>query len=137
MIKFSLEQSMKVVRGSSHSCTLSLTLALNVSECLTPHPGRFCTGKETHYTFYRRLGEPQDRSGRQGNSRPPPGFDPRTVQSVANRYTDHGIPAPISLQATDRASACFCSYNMHSSDMLTSSALKKALYHSFYSNLFF
>jgi hypothetical protein len=23
-----------------------------------------------------------------GKSRPPPGFDPRTVQSVASRYTD-------------------------------------------------
>jgi hypothetical protein len=25
---------------------------------------------------------------------PPPGFDPRTVQSVASRYTDYIIPAP-------------------------------------------
>ena len=24
-----------------------------------------------------------------GKSRPPPGFDPRTVQSVASRYTDY------------------------------------------------
>ena len=29
-----------------------------------------------------------------GKSRPPPGFDPRTVQPVANRYTDYAIPAP-------------------------------------------
>jgi hypothetical protein len=26
----------------------------------------------------------------------PPGFDPRTFQSVASRYTDYAIPAPIS-----------------------------------------
>jgi hypothetical protein len=26
---------------------------------------------------------------RRGKSRPPPGFDPRTVQSVASRYTDY------------------------------------------------
>jgi hypothetical protein len=29
-----------------------------------------------------------------GKSRPPPGFDPRTVQPVASRYTDSAIPAP-------------------------------------------
>ena len=28
-----------------------------------------------------------------GNSRPPPGFDPRTVQLAANRYTDCALPA--------------------------------------------
>ena len=28
-----------------------------------------------------------------GKSHPPPGFDPRTVQLVASRYTDYGIPA--------------------------------------------
>ena len=31
----------------------------------------------------------QDRCGK---SRPPPGFDPRTVQPVASRYTDCAIP---------------------------------------------
>jgi hypothetical protein len=30
-----------------------------------------------------------------GKSRPPPGFDPRTVQPVASRYTDSGIVAII------------------------------------------
>ena len=29
-------------------------------------------------------------------SRPPPGFDPRTFQPVASRYTDYAIPVPIS-----------------------------------------
>jgi len=28
-----------------------------------------------------------------GKSRPPPGFDPRPVQSVASRYTDCAVPA--------------------------------------------
>jgi len=28
-----------------------------------------------------------------GNSRPPPGFDPRTVQPVSSCYTDWAIPA--------------------------------------------
>jgi len=30
-----------------------------------------------------------------GKSRPPPGFDPQTVQPVPSRYTDWVIPAPI------------------------------------------
>ena len=34
------------------------------------------------------LGGPQGRSGRVRNISPPPGFDPRTVQPVAIRYTD-------------------------------------------------
>jgi len=28
-----------------------------------------------------------------GKSRPPPGFNPRTVQPVASRYTDCALPA--------------------------------------------
>jgi len=34
------------------------------------------------------------------NSPPPPGFDPRTVQSVASSYTDWGIPAHASKENT-------------------------------------
>jgi hypothetical protein len=45
----------------------------------------FTPGK-TRYPFYRRLGGSQDRCGK---SRPPPGFDPRTVQPVASCYTDY------------------------------------------------
>jgi hypothetical protein len=32
------------------------------------------------------------RSGRVLENSPPPGFDPRTVQPVASRYTDWAIP---------------------------------------------
>ena len=42
----------------------------------------------------RRLGEPQGRSGRARKILPPMGFDPRTVQPVASRYTDWAIQAP-------------------------------------------
>ena len=55
-------------------------------------PAALPPGK-TRYPLYRRLGGPQGRSGRCGKSRPPPGFDPRTVQPVASRYTDWAIPA--------------------------------------------
>jgi len=42
----------------------------------------------TRYPLYRRLGGPQSRSGQVRKISPPPGLDPRTVQSVASRYTD-------------------------------------------------
>jgi hypothetical protein len=48
-------------------------------------PATLPPGK-TRYPFYRRLGGPQDRSGRVRKISPPPGFDPRTVQPVSIRY---------------------------------------------------
>jgi hypothetical protein len=53
-----------------------------------PHPGRFTLRKETLYPLYRRLGGPQGRSGRVWKISTPQGFDSRTVQPVASRYTD-------------------------------------------------
>jgi hypothetical protein len=47
----------------------------------------------TRYPFHRRLGGPQGRSGRGLKILPPSGFDPRTVQLVASRYTYYAIPA--------------------------------------------
>jgi hypothetical protein len=42
----------------------------------------------TQYPLYRRLGGPQGQPGRGRKIAPPPGFDPRTVQPIASRYTD-------------------------------------------------
>jgi hypothetical protein len=47
----------------------------------------------TRYPLYRRLSRLQGQSGRVLKISPPPRFDPRTVQLVASRYTDHAIPA--------------------------------------------
>ena len=47
----------------------------------------------TRHPLYRRLGGPQGRSGRVRKVSPLPGFDPRTVQPVANCCTDNAIPA--------------------------------------------
>jgi hypothetical protein len=44
--------------------------------------------------LWRRLGGPQSRSGRVRKISPPPGFDPRTFQPVASRYSGYAIPAP-------------------------------------------
>ena len=57
-----------------------------------PRPARF-TPRKDPVPLYRRLGGPQARSGRVRKISPPPGFDPRSVQSVASRYTDCAIPA--------------------------------------------
>jgi hypothetical protein len=55
-------------------------------------PAALLPGK-TRYPFCRRVGGPQDRSGRVRKLSPPQEFDPRTVQPVASRYTDCAIPA--------------------------------------------
>ena len=55
-------------------------------------PAALPPGK-TPCPLYRKLGRPQGRSGRVQKISPPPGFDPRTVQPVASRYTDCAIPA--------------------------------------------
>ena len=55
---------------------------------------------KTLYPLYRRLGGPQGRSGRVRKISLPPGFDPRTVQPVASRYTDWAIAAQFVNNAT-------------------------------------
>jgi hypothetical protein len=52
-------------------------------------PGRSLPLVKTWYPLYRRLGGPQGRSGQVQKISPPWGFDPRTVQPIANRYTDY------------------------------------------------
>ena len=52
-------------------------------------PGRFLPPGKTRYPLYRRVGGPQGRSGQVRKISPPPGFDARTVQPVASRYTDY------------------------------------------------
>ena len=49
--------------------------------------------EENRYPLYSRLGGPHGRSGRVRKISSPPGFDPRTVQPVASRYTDWAILA--------------------------------------------
>ena len=60
-------------------------------------PAALAPGKETRYLSYRRLGGPQGRSGQVRKISPPLGFDLRTAQPVASRYTDWAIPALIKL----------------------------------------
>ena len=49
---------------------------------------------KTRYPLYRSLGGPQGRSGQVRRVSLPSGFDPRTVQPVASRYTEWAIVVP-------------------------------------------
>ena len=62
-------------------------------------PAALPPGK-TQYPLYRMLGWPQGRSGPVQKTSPPSGFDPRTVQPVASRYTDYTIPAHMLTRTT-------------------------------------
>jgi len=90
--KFALEQATKAQGWS----TLFSTSVLDGGGWSMPCPSQFTPGM-TRYPLYRRLGGPQERSGRVRKiSSPPPGFDPRTVQSAASRYR-LSYPGPIIL----------------------------------------
>ena len=78
-----------------YSSTLPSTSVIDVGGWSAPRPGRFTPGKETLYPLYRRLGGPRAGLDGCGKSRPPPGFDPLTVQPVASSYMDWAIPALI------------------------------------------
>jgi hypothetical protein len=63
-------------------------MALEGGEGSASRPGRSLPTGKTRYPFYRRLGGPQGRSGQVRKISPTAGFDPRTVQPIASRYTD-------------------------------------------------
>ena len=56
--------------------------------------------EKSRYPLYRKLGGLQDRSGWERKISPPPGFDPRTVQPVASRYTDYALTAHVTDEVT-------------------------------------
>jgi hypothetical protein len=67
-----------------------LGLGTRRGEGSASRPGRSLPPEKTRYPLYRRLGGPQGRSVQVRKISRPPGFDPRTVQAVARRYTDWG-----------------------------------------------
>ena len=87
-VRFTPEQATKVHRGS----TLSLTSALDGVGGQRHAPAAL-TPEKSRYPLYRWLVGPQGRSGRVRKISRQPGFDPRTAQPVASRYTDCAIPA--------------------------------------------
>jgi len=87
------------MQARPYALTLSLTSALDgvgwsSHTSAAKSPPHYPLGK-TRYPLYRRLGGPQCRSGRLQEVSPPSGFDTRTVQPVASRYTDYAISTPV------------------------------------------
>jgi hypothetical protein len=78
-----------------YSSTLPLTLALDGGVWSTPSSGRFTPGKDPVQIIQEAEWAPGPVWTGAENLASAPGFDPRTVQSVASRYTDLAIAAPI------------------------------------------
>ena len=70
-------------------------MALERGEESASRPGRSLPPENTQYPLYRRLSGPQGRSGQVRKISFPPGFDLRTVQPVASRYTDYATQPPV------------------------------------------
>jgi hypothetical protein len=75
-----------------YGSTLSLTSALDKVRGWTPHPSLLTPGNETRYPLCKRLRSTQRRSGWVLKISLSPGFDTRTVQHLASRYTNWSIP---------------------------------------------
>jgi len=100
-VKFSLKQATKTQRGSRGIALLSLTSALYGVGGQRHAPAALPPGKRpVTYCIGAWVGHRAGLDGC-GKSRPPPGFGPRTVQSVASRYTDNCIPYHIAIVIRD------------------------------------
>ena len=78
-------------KGSRGIALLFLDHGTRRGEGSASRPDRSLLPGTTRYLLYRRLGGPQGRSGQVRKIPPPPGFEPRTVQPVASRYTDYEL----------------------------------------------
>ena len=74
-----------------------MTVALEEGEWSAARPGRILPPGETRYTFYRRLGGPQGRSGRAENL-VPIGIRSRTVQPLVSHYKGKGKVIPLQVR---------------------------------------
>ena len=93
-IKCTLVQALRLCtgrtahKGSRGIALLFLDHGTRRGEGSASRPGRSLPLAKTRYPLYRRLGEPQGRSGQVRKISPSPRFDPRTAKPVASRYTD-------------------------------------------------
>ena len=77
-----------------YSSTLPSTSALDGGGWSTPRTGSLTPWERSVTQCIGDWVGPRAGLERCGKSRPPPGFDSRTVQPVASRYTDRAIPTP-------------------------------------------
>ena len=106
-----------------YSSTLPSTSALDGGGGQHQAPATLPPGK-TRYPLYRRLSRHQGRSGRIRKTLPPQGFDPRTVQPVASRYTDWAIPASVDNYIRQ--------HQQHKNLILASFIYTKPMLHTYY-----
>jgi hypothetical protein len=84
-VNFTLEQATKAQRCSS---VLSLASSVDVRGWSTPRFGRFVSEKDPVPIIGGNWVGPGAGLDGRGKTRPPPAFDPWTVQAVASRSTD-------------------------------------------------
>ena len=93
-VKWTLVQALRLCTGrTAHRRSRGIALYFHDNgtrrdEGSASRSGRSLFPGKIRYPLYRRLGGPQGRSGPVQKISAPPGFDPRTVQPVASRYTD-------------------------------------------------
>ena len=90
-VKCTLVQALRLYTAhrGSRGIALLLTMALEGGEGSASLPGRSLPLGKTWYPLYRRLGLPLGRSGQMRKISPLPGFNPWTIQPVANHYTNY------------------------------------------------
>jgi len=76
-------------RGSRGIALLFLDHCTRKGEWPASRPDRSLPPGKTRYPLHGRLSGSQGRSGQVRKISPPSGFDPRTVQPVASRYTNY------------------------------------------------
>ena len=102
-LKYTLVQALRLCTGrTAHRGNRGIALLIHDHGSrrgwgVSVTPCRSLPSGKTRYPLYRRLDGPQRRSGQVRKISPPPGFDPRTVQPVASRYTDYATRPTIKL----------------------------------------
>ena len=115
-VKCTLVQTLRLCTGrtahrrSRGIALLFLDKALEGNEGSASRLDRFLSPGKIRYPLCRRLGGPQRRSGQLRKILSAPGFDPRTVQPVASRYTDWAILAPLQQWSVQLTLHCVLSF---------------------------
>ena len=95
LLKCTLVQALRLCTGrTAHRGSRGIALPFHDHDTIrgdgsASRPGRSLPPGNIRYPLYRRLGGPQGRPGQVRKISSPTGFDPRTVQPVASRYTDY------------------------------------------------
>jgi hypothetical protein len=105
-VKCTLVQVLRLYTGhTAHSGSRGIALLFHDHDTRrgwASRSGRSSPPEKTRYSLYMRLGGSQSRYGQMRKISPPPGFDPRTVQPVAQSlyqlsYPTHSTCPPLFL----------------------------------------